>query len=57
MTDALDFALLALALISAWLAGSRHARRREHRRFVHHSLGFTLVAVLAAVALIFYGPQ
>ena len=48
--------LLAVALVAAALAGARHARRHEHPRFVHHSIGFTIVAIVAAASLLFYGP-
>ena len=31
-------------------------QRHEHPRFVHHSIGYTIVAVLAAATLLFFGP-
>lgn len=49
--------VLALALGAAALAGSRHARRREHPRFIHHSIGFTIIAILAAASLMMFGPR
>ena len=49
--------VLALALGAAALAGSRHARRHEHPRFIHHSIGFTIVAILAATSLMLFGPR
>ena len=48
---------LGVALGAAALAGARHARRHEHPRFVHHSIGFTIVAIIAAASLLFYGPE
>jgi heme A synthase len=57
MTDLVEVLLLAVALLAAWIAGSRYARRRHHPRFVHHSIGFIAVAVVAGVALLFYGPN
>lgn len=49
--------LVTAALAAAALAGSHHARRREHPRFVHHGIGYVVVAVLAAVSLIVFGPK
>ncbi|MEO6433108.1 MAG: hypothetical protein ABIO29_03900 [Sphingomicrobium sp.] len=57
MPLAVQLLLLALALVAAALAGSRHARRHEHPRFVHHSIGFVIVAVVAAGSILFFGPQ
>ena len=57
MTDLVEVLLLAVALLAAWIAGSRYARRRHHPRFVHHSIGFIAVAVVSGVALLFYGPN
>ena len=56
MPLALKLILVVIALGAAALAGSRHARRHEHPRFVHHSIGYTIVAVLAAATLLFFGP-
>lgn len=57
MTDIVEVLLLAVALLAAWLAGSRHARRHAHPRYVHHSIGFIAVAIVAGAALLFYGPN
>ncbi|HWJ58618.1 MAG TPA: hypothetical protein VNR68_03105 [Sphingomicrobium sp.] len=57
MTDILEVLLLAVALVAAWLAGSRHAGRRAHPRYVHHSIAFVAVAIVAGLALLFYGPS
>lgn len=56
MPIALQILLLAVALGAAVFAGSRHARRHEHPRFVHHSIGFTVVAIVAGASLLFFGP-
>ena len=56
MPLALKLILVVIALGAAALAGSRHARRHEHPRFVHHSIGYTIGAVLAAATLLFFGP-
>lgn len=57
MTDIVEVLLLAVALLAAWLAGSRHARRHAHPRYVHHSIGFIAVAIVAGATLLFYGPN
>lgn len=57
MANVVEVLLLALALGAAALAGSRHARRHEHPRFVHHSIGFTIVAIVAGASLLFFGPN
>lgn len=49
--------LLLVALAAAALAGHAHARRHEHPRLVHHSIGYVIVALLAATSLLFYGPE
>ncbi|MEO7564245.1 MAG: hypothetical protein ABIR63_00270 [Sphingomicrobium sp.] len=56
MPIALQILLLVLALGAAVLAGSRHARRHEHPRFVHHSIGFVIVAIVAGASLLLFGP-
>ena len=50
-------ALLLVALAAAALAGHAHARRHQHPRFVHHSIGYVIAAALAATSLLFYGPE
>ena len=57
MSIPIQIALLVIALAAAALAGSRHARRHEHPRFVHHSIGFVIVAIVSAIALLFFGPE
>lgn len=57
MANVVEVLLLALALGAAALAGSRHARRREHPRFVHHSIGFVIVAIVTGASLLFFGPN
>jgi hypothetical protein len=57
MKNVVEVLLLALALGAAVLAGSRHARRHEHPHYVHHSIGFIIVAVVAGVSLLFFGPN
>jgi len=57
MGNVVEVLLLALALGAAVLAGSRHARRHEHPQYVHHSIGFIIVAIVAGVSLLFFGPN
>lgn len=48
--------LLVLAIVAAALAGSSHARRHVHPRHLHHSIGYVIVAIIAGVSLLFFGP-
>ena len=57
MTNVIEVALLALALAAAVLAGSRHAQRHQHPHYVHPSIGFIIVAIVAGVSLLFFGPN
>lgn len=56
MPGPLEILLLAIALGAAVLAGSNHARRHEHPRHLHHSIGFIIVAIIAGTSLLFFGP-
>lgn len=57
MTGVITALLLIVALGAAAAAGHAHARRREHPRFVHHSIGYVIVALVAAGSLLIFGPQ
>lgn len=56
MFSFVEIDLLVIALAAAALAGHRYARRRDHPRYVHHSIAFTIVAVVAGASLLFFGP-
>ncbi len=47
---------LAVAIAAAALAGSSHARRHQHPRFVHHSIGYVVIAIIAGASILFFGP-
>ncbi len=57
MNATIQIVLVIVAIAAAIAAAHRFHHRHRHPRFIHHSLGYTLVAILAIAALLLYGPE